>query len=110
MSRSGVLAAAVTHRHQSVAGAIPARRPAEPGTPDSAGDRPVGGAAGAGNHRRRADRRFHPRAGDPAPAEKSYLLTPYDAGSGVPTSVRRMASRAPIARRRAISMTERMSA
>ncbi len=37
---------------------------------------------------------------------------PYEAGSGsgVPARVRRMASRAPIARRRAVSMTERMSA
>jgi len=31
-------------------------------------------------------------------------------GSGVPARVRRMASRAPMARRRAVSITERMSA
>ena len=71
LPRGGVLAAAAAHRHQSVAGAIPARRPAEPGASDSAGNRPVAGAAGARDHRRRADRRFQPRGGDPAPAEES---------------------------------------
>ena len=48
-------------RRQSVAGAVPARRSAEPGASDFAGDRSAAVAAGTGNHRRRADRRLHPR-------------------------------------------------
>ena len=42
----------------------------------------------------------------------SVIAHPYDGGTGssVSASVRRMASRSPILRRRAVSMTERMSA
>jgi predicted signal transduction protein with EAL and GGDEF domain len=43
LSRSGVLAQAVAYRGQPVAGAIPARRPAEPGASGAVRDRPVTG-------------------------------------------------------------------
>ena len=59
LPRGGILAAPAAHRHQPVAGAVPARRPAEPGAPRAAGDRPAAGAARARDHRRRADRRLH---------------------------------------------------
>ncbi len=71
LPRGGVLAAAAAHRHQPVAGAVPARRSAEAGAPGAAGNRSGAGAPRARDHRGRADRRFQPRGCDPAPAESS---------------------------------------
>ena len=44
LPRGGVLAVAAAHRHQSVAGAVPARRSTEAGAPGAAGNRPLAGA------------------------------------------------------------------
>ena len=62
LPRGRLLAAAAAHRDQSVAGAVPARRPAAPGASDPAGNRSCAVAARTRDHRGRADRRFHARA------------------------------------------------
>ena len=69
LPRGGVLAEAAADRGQPVAGAVHARRSGRPRAFDPARDRAFARPAGAGNHRRRADRGFRPRAGAAAAAE-----------------------------------------
>ncbi len=69
LPRGGELADAADRRHQPLAGAVPHHRPAQAGARGAAGDGPKPGAARARDYRGRADRRFHPRGGNPAAAE-----------------------------------------
>ena len=58
LPRGGVVAEAAAHRGQSLAVAVPSRRPGRARAFGAAGNRPGCRAAGARNHRERAGRRF----------------------------------------------------
>ena len=69
LPRSRVMAEAAADRGQPLAGAVHARRPGRPRAFDPVRNRPRRRAAGAGDHRGRADRGFRPRSGAAAAAE-----------------------------------------